>query len=126
MNPNSKKILLVEDDSDIRMVYAEVLRDSGYFVLEAADGDAGLKRALEDEWDLMLLDIMLPGQDGLHILKYVKENDKLRNRPIILLTNLGSEPIINEAFDNGVDGYLIKAEITPDKIVAEVDNYFKS
>jgi len=118
-----KTILLVEDEEDMRLVYAEVLREVGYRVLEAADGDAGLKRALEDQWDLLLLDIMLPGSDGLHVLKYIKENDRLKTKPVILLTNLGSEPIISEAFNSGADGYLIKSEITPDKIVAEVGNF---
>jgi DNA-binding response OmpR family regulator len=101
-----KVILLIEDEADMRLVYSEVLREVGYRVIEAADGDVGLKRALEDEWDLLLLDIMLPGADGLHILKYVKENDRLKHKPVLLLTNLGSEPIISESFNNGADGYL--------------------
>ncbi len=122
---NEKIILLVEDDSDIRMVYAEVLRDNGYKVLEAKDGDIGLKRAFSDEWDLALLDIMLPGEDGMKILKHIKSNDKLKAKPVILLTNLDSESIISEGFSLGADGYLIKSEITPDKIIDEVKAYFK-
>jgi len=122
---NEKIILLVEDDSDIRMVYAEVLRDNGYKVLEAKDGDIGLKRAFSDEWDLALLDIMLPGEDGMKILKHIKSNDKLKTKPVILLTNLDSESIISEGFSLGADGYLIKSEITPDKIIDEVKAYFK-
>ncbi len=122
---NEKIILLVEDDSDIRMVYAEVLRDNGYKVLEAKDGDIGLKRAFADEWDLVLLDIMLPGEDGMKILKHIKTNEKLKSKPVILLTNLDSESIISEGFSLGADGYLIKSEITPDKIIDEVKAYFK-
>lgn len=125
MNPDEKSILLIEDDNDIRMVYAEVLRDAGYKVLEAKDGDIGLKRAFSDEWDIMLLDIMLPGEDGMKILKHVKSNEKSKTRPVILLTNLDSPSIINEGFNLGADGYLIKSEITPDKIVEEVGAYFK-
>jgi two-component system response regulator ResD len=123
VDPTSKTILLIEDEEDIRLVYAEVLRDSGYKVLEAVDGNAGLKRALEDGWDLMLLDIMLPGLDGMQILKKVKENDKMKSKPVILLTNLGNENIITEGFDLGAEGYLIKSEITPDKIIEEVQVY---
>jgi two-component system, OmpR family, response regulator ResD len=123
MGMDQKAILLVEDEEAMRELYSEILRDAGYKVLEAQDGDIGLKRALEDDWDLLLLDVMLPGEDGLHILKYVKENERIKSRPVILLTNLGSEPIINEAFAVGADGYLIKSEITPDKIVSEVNNY---
>jgi len=122
-NSDQKVLLLVEDEEDMREVYSEVLRDAGYKVVEAQDGNIGLKKALESHWDLMLLDVMLPGEDGLHILRFVKENERLKNKPIVLLTNLGSEPIINEAFNMGVDAYLIKSEITPDKIVAEVENF---
>ena len=57
MAENGKTILLIEDEEVIRELYAEVLRDAGYKVIEARDGDAGLKRALGDEWDIMLLDI---------------------------------------------------------------------
>lgn len=119
----SKKVLLIEDEDEIRAVYAEVLKDEGFVVAEAADGTEGLKLVLDDEWDLLLLDIMLPGEDGLHILKSAKENVRLKFKPVILLTNLGNESIINEAFKLGADGYLIKAQITPDKIVEEVKNY---
>lgn len=125
MAENGKTILLIEDEEVIRELYAEVLRDAGYKVIEARDGDTGLKRALGDEWDIMLLDIMLPGSDGLQILRYIKENERLKVKPVILLTNLGNETIIKEAFTKGADAYLIKSEITPDKIVSEVGNYLK-
>lgn len=120
------RILLVEDDEDIRAVYAEVLRDSNFEVLEASDGDVGLKKALSEDWDLLLLDIMLPGQDGVQILKYLKENFRLKERPIVLLTNLGSQHVIEECFNLGANGYLIKSEITPDKVVAEVQNFLSN
>src|SRR3989338_6442212 len=121
-----KTVLLVEDEEEIRLVYAEVLRDAGYKVLEAPDGNNGLKRALDDPWDVLLLDIMLPGEDGLHILKAIKENIRLKFKPVVLLTNLGNESIINEAFKAGADGYLIKSQITPDRIVTEVEQYAKN
>ena len=118
-----KKVLLIEDEVEIRAVYSEVLRDEGFTVVEAGDGDEGLKLVLNQDWDALLLDIMLPGEDGLHILKSAKENVRLKFKPVILLTNLGNESIINEAFKLGADGYLIKAQITPDKIVEEVKTY---
>lgn len=123
MADGKKTVLLVEDDAEIRLVYAEVLRDAGYKVIEAPDGNVALKRALEDEWDMLLLDIMLPGIDGIHLLKLIKENERVKKQPIILLTNLGSENIISECFSLGADGYLIKSEITPDKIVSEVNSF---
>ena len=118
-----KKILLVEDEADIRELYSEVLRDEGYEVMEAANGDTGLVLILQNDWDLLLLDIMLPGKDGVQILKQMSDKHIGARKPIILLTNLGSEHVINVCFDLGADGYLIKSEITPDKVVAEVKEF---
>lgn len=88
---------------------------------EAADGEVGMQKIKDTEWDLLLLDIMLPGRDGLKILKDLKDNPSLKKGPVIALTNLNSENIIQEAFSSGADGYLIKSEVTPDKIVDEVN-----
>ena len=125
MDEQAKKtILIIEDEADIRQIYSEILREANYDVLEAGEGTTGLEIAQKQNWDLLLLDIMLPGQDGLHVLKELKKNQELAKKPVLLLTNLESEPIITECFALGADGYLIKSEITPDFIVAEVSNYF--
>jgi DNA-binding response OmpR family regulator len=113
-------ILIVEDEHDIREIYAEVLSTAGYKVSQAADGEVGIQKIRDEHWDLLLLDIMLPGRDGLKILKQMRENPDLKKGPVVALTNLNSENIIQEAFSQGADGYLIKSEITPDKIVDEI------
>lgn len=126
MNMADKKaVLLVEDEKDIREVYAEVLKDAGFEVMEAADGLEGKRLAVEKLWDIMLLDIMIPELDGMSLLKELRSDDRFSDRPIIMLTNLGNEHIITEALSMGAQGYLIKAEITPDKIINEVGNYLK-
>jgi len=114
-------ILIIEDEHDICEVYAEVLSMAGYKVQEAADGETGMQKIRDENWDVLLLDIMLPGKDGLKILKEIRANPELRKGLVVALTNLNSESIIKEAFDQGVDGYLIKSEITPDKVVEEVN-----
>lgn len=119
-------ILIVEDEHDIREIYAEVLASAGYKVEQASDGEKGIQKIRDEHWDLLLLDIMLPGKDGLKILKEIKENPQLKKGPVIALTNLNSENIIQEAFGSGADGYLIKSEITPDKIVDEVGRVLMS
>lgn len=116
-----KKVLLVEDEKEIRELYAQYLGDMGYTVVSAEDGNIALQKALSEEWDIMLLDIMLPGQDGIQVLKMIKANERLRDRPVIALTNLNIESVINDIFDLGADGFLVKSEITPDKIVNEVE-----
>ena len=114
-------ILIIEDEHDICEVYSEVLSMAGYKVQGAADGETGMQKIRDENWDVLLLDIMLPGKDGLKILKEIRANPELRKGLVVALTNLNSESIIKEAFDQGVDGYLIKSEITPDKVVEEVN-----
>jgi DNA-binding response OmpR family regulator len=116
-------VLIVEDEQDIREVYAEVLRDASYTVEVAQDGEEALCKAKCGAWDLMLLDIMLPKVDGLEVLKQVRSDQKLAGKPIVLLTNLGRESIIKEGFELGANGYLIKSELTPDQVVSEVQGF---
>lgn len=114
------KILLIEDDLDLRELYTEILKEASFAVASAADGQTGLTLALAGGYDLLLLDIMLPKIDGLQILKNLKSNAQLSKIPVILLTNLDRESIIKEGFSLGADGYIIKSEDTPDQVVAEV------
>jgi DNA-binding response OmpR family regulator len=114
-------ILIVEDEHDIREIYAEVLSTAGYVVSQAADGEVGAQKIRDEHWDVLLLDIMLPGRDGLKILKQLRESPELKKGAVVALTNLNSENIIQEVFGQGADGYLIKSEITPDKVVDEIN-----
>ncbi len=123
MEPETaKKILLVEDDMDLRTVYSTVLISAGYVVQIATDGTMGLEMIKDFDWDLLLLDIVLPRADGIGILKKISE-EKLKKGKIVVLTNLNNDSIITAAFDYGTDGYLIKSEITPGKLVDEVAGF---
>ena len=122
---NGKKILLVEDDTFICDLYKTVLLKSGYNVIVVGDGEAALKIVEDNQFDLILLDIMLPKVTGLEVLKeYKKEGSSVANVPIYLLTNLGEENIIKEAYRLGASGYLLKAKYLPKQIVSEVDSFF--
>lgn len=116
-------ILIVEDEHDIRSLYAEILTTGGYTVDQAPDGEIGMEKIKNTNWGLLLLDIMLPGKDGLRMLKEMKDTPGLKKGPIVVITNLNSEHIIQEAFNLGADGYLIKSEITPDKVLDEVKEF---
>ena len=121
MPSNRKKVLIVEDETDIRFLYSTVLKSAGYIVDEAPNGEIGLEKIKSTDWNILLLDIMLPGKDGLKILQDIKESPEYKKGPIVCLTNLNSDTIIQESFKAGSDDYLIKSEITPDRIVAEVE-----
>lgn len=117
----AQKILVVEDDQFLRELYNELLKEEGYEVSLAADGEAGLTAISSGGFDLVLLDIMLPKIDGLEILRRLKEKPaSQQNGPIVLLTNLGQDSIIKEGFSLGASGYLIKSSMNPDQVLAEV------
>ncbi len=117
------KVLIIEDEQDIRTIYAEVLQNAGYTVDQAPNGEIGGDKLKNTDWELLLLDIMLPGKDGLKILKDLKDNPEMKKGPVLILTNLNSEHIIQESFKLGADGYLIKSEVNPDKVVEEVGRF---
>ena len=101
----AERILLVEDEEKLaRMVELE-LQYEGYEVEKAFDGRAGLDRALSGEFDLVLLDIMLPVMDGWSVLKKIRENDKT---PVIMLTAKGETQDKVAGLEGGADDYIVK------------------
>ena len=125
MNPNTpqnKKILLVEDEDFIRDLYVRQLSRAGFNIKSAIDGQSGLDLLKSETFDLLLLDIMLPGMNGLQLLKGFKLQNPNSQMITILLTNLGQEAVIKEGFELGASAYLIKASYTPDQVVEEVKN----
>ena len=120
MNP--KKILLVEDEDSIRELYVRQLTKAGFLVTAAVTGEAGLENLKKDQFDILLLDIMLPGINGLQVLREFKTLSPTSLTKVVMLTNLGQETVIKEGFDLGANAYLIKASFTPDQVVNEVRN----
>lgn len=120
MTDKPKIILIVEDEKDILELYTTILTNAGYLVIVAVDGEEGLTKAKSEEWDIMLLDIMLPKIDGLAVLKAVKANLDVTHKKIILLTNLGRESLITKGFEEGADAYLMKSELNPDQLLQEI------
>ncbi len=99
-------LLLVEDEPSVVSVISRGLADEGFTVSIAPDGLIGKQMALENQFDLIILDIMLPGINGLELCKIIKEQKP--NTPIIMLTALGTTENVVNGLDNGADDYLIK------------------
>lgn len=116
------KILLVEDEDFIRQLYKRQFEKAGYVIEDFANGKDGVAAGLKNQYDLILLDIMLPDVNGIDILKQIKENQTVGKTPVVMLTNLGQDDVIKEGFKFGATGYLIKAAYTPDQVVQEVTN----
>ena len=103
---SQQQILVIEDDRAIRQGVLDALELEGYATLEAGDGDAGLRLATEAGCDLVLLDLILPGPDGLDILRAVRE--KQPTLPVIILTARGDEAQRVEGLRLGADDYVVK------------------
>lgn len=122
----NKKILVIDDDLYIRELYQEILASAGFVVSTAIDGEEGLQKLTREEFDLILLDLMMPKIDGLGVLKALKQDlQKEINSPILLLSNMGKEPVIDEALKNGVADYLVKSDINPDQLLNFINKYLK-
>ena len=121
----SKKILLVEDDAFVRDLYNTVLTKAGYEIEIANDGEEAVGMAGYKIYDLILLDIMLPKLTGMEVLKELRaDGARAKDTPVYLLTNLGEENIMEEAYKLGANGYLLKAKYLPKQLVDEVDKFF--
>ena len=118
------KILLIEDEDFIRDLYKRQLELAGMPTDAFGLGNEGLNAAHQKptDYELVLLDIMLPDTNGLQILKDLKQNNATKAIPVILLTNLSQDMLIKEGFELGAEGYLVKAAYTPAQIVQEVKN----
>jgi CheY-like chemotaxis protein len=103
-----RKILVVDDDPDVRELCRTVLTNEGYEVLEAVDGPAGISRARQDQPDLVLLDWMMPGLDGMDTLRALKRAPATRDIPVVMVTALDGLTEINVASFSGADGYVTK------------------
>lgn len=122
MDNQQKKILLVEDEEMIRELYARQLSRAGFWVKAVETGEEGLEALKQGAFDLLLLDIMLPGINGLQMFREFKIQNPKSSMILILLTNLGQESVIKEGFELGAQSYLIKTSYTPDQVVQEVKN----
>jgi CheY-like chemotaxis protein len=117
----AQKILVVDDDQYLRDIYDETLRGEGYEVDNAINGEEGLAKLQEGGYALCLLDMMLPKIDGLGVLDHLSAYPpQTPNGPIIVLSNLSHDKLIDDALKKGAASYIVKADMTPDMIVTEV------
>ena len=117
-----KTILIVEDDVFLSDMYQTKFIESGYDVKVAGDGQQGLTM-LQDGLrpDMVLLDIVMPKMDGIEMLTAVKKEEKLKDIPVVLLTNLGQESDITRGMELGALDYFVKAHFTPSEVVKKVE-----
>jgi len=123
-NINAKPIILIiEDDPLLVKMYQTKLFLEGFQVKTAEDGQTGLKMALEEKVDFILLDIMMPKLSGIDLLEALRKNPKGKNIPVIVMTNLIDQEKYQKAKELGVKEFLVKANLTPKQVVTKIKQY---
>ena len=106
----SKKLLLVEDDDPTIKILGDELSDVNLTIINAKNGEDGLKMAKEEKPDLIVLDIIMPKMNGIKMLEKMRATDWGKKIPVILLTNLSDSKQMKQAKSMGVSDYMIKAD----------------
>lgn len=114
------KILIVEDEETLRSVLQEKLTRSKYDVFVAKDGVEGFTMAKSKKPDLILLDLVMPKRDGFEVLTMLKDEDDLKNIPVIILSNLEEDENLKKALKLGADDYFVKSEHPISEVVEKV------
>lgn len=120
-----KRILIVDDNEDSRRIFSQSLMQEGYEVILANDGDEALRKIGWTRPDLILLDVMMPGVDGLRVSRTLKQNSSYKLIPILMISAKFDDPAFREQGINaGADEILIKP-ISPPDLLAKVRSHLE-
>jgi len=115
-----KTILFVEDESALQKAFGELLKQEGYEMISALDGEAGIKLAKAKKPSLILLDLILPKLHGFEVLKILKGDEGTKDIPVIVLTNLEEAEEVERAIELGATTYLVKAQYSLEEVVDKI------
>lgn len=118
-----QKICIIEDEDNIREIYQTALEGAGYQIVTARDGVEGLEVLTGEKPDLALIDLLMPRKDGVTLMQEMKADPELSKIPVIILTNFGTDEVIEKVKDLQSEFFLVKAQYQPKdvvKIVREV------
>ena len=123
MNVDKKRILVIDDNADIRNLIQFIFEKAGMEVSQGTDGENGLAQLKSEKPDLVLLDSMMPGLSGLDVLKTIREDPDvyLSHVPVVMLTANSAAEDMNTAFELGASSYIVKP-FKNNQIVAEIDS----
>ena len=117
---NKIKVLLVEDEASLAMILSDTLEAQGFEMRTAHDGEEGLRMFDDQKPDVLVADVMMPKMDGWQTLKYIRNNDKIKTIPIIMITAVNEESKQIMGLKTGADDYITKPFILPN-LLARID-----
>lgn len=125
MGKKNKKVLVVEDDPMISSMYKTKFEVDGFDVFIADNGVIGLELAKKEKPDIIVLDVILPQLDGFSVLEKIKQDKTIKDTPVIMLTNLGTEEDKAKGEKMGALDYLVKASLTPGEVSKKIKQALK-
>ena len=123
MENKKKKIIIIEDDKFLLKAYEIKFKQSDFDVILATDGISGFELAEKEKPSLIILDLMLPRMNGFEFLKKIKSDEKLKNIPVIVVSNLGQKNDSERAIKLGAKEFLIKTNYSLEEIIKKIKGY---
>jgi len=119
------KILIIEDDSALRSVYADAIASDGYTVITAEDGKQGLAMVRTEKPDVVLLDLILPKLPGFEVLKSIRDNARIMDTIVIIISVMGEQRLIEKAMEMGANDYTVKGSNTLSEVLGKIEALLK-
>ena len=119
------KILIAEDDNFLANAYRVKLSKAGYEIKIASDGQETIDSLETFTPDLILLDLIMPVKDGFVVLEELKKNDKWKNIPVVVASNLGQKEDIEKSIALGAKDYIVKSQMPINDVLAKINSVFK-
>ncbi len=126
MNTNSKTVLLVEDDKFLSSLLKNRLEKEGIIVYLAEDGEIAFEALRQQNPDLVLLDIILPKKTGFEFLEEIQQNPLFKNKPVIIISQLGQEADVSRGKELGAIEYFVKAQTSIEDLVKKIKSFLVS
>ncbi len=120
------KVLMIEDDELLVKMYSTKLSMEGFEVDKVLDGQEALEKLEKNDYDIILLDLMLPKVDGFEVLEKLRVSSwPTAKKPVVVFSNLGQQTDIDRAKKLGANDYLVKANLTPNEVVEKLREQMK-
>ena len=120
------KILVIEDDKFLSNVYRIKLQKVGFDVILAVDGAEALEKIKSENFDLIILDLIIPKIDGFAVLSEIKSQEKYKKIPVLIASNLGQTEDINRAMKLGATDFVVKSDTSLDALVEKIKKIISS
>jgi DNA-binding response OmpR family regulator len=121
----NRKILIIEDEQALVKLIKSAFKSLNFEVIMALTAKEGLAKAKKEQPVIILLDMLLPEENGFDCLKDLKDNPETKNIPVIILSNLGQIEEINQGLALGAVDYLVKAEMTLNEVISKILEFIK-